>query len=299
MLLCVGSVAAGYYGASALVFRRVSQQADGALHVDARVLAVLDSPDKVDAVLDASACLLAASGGGRQRAIAVQAARYPALAAAAGCALWFGLHAGATEAGSEEPGRIDALRRRFETWRDRAGVAADWDAPRGDPAAVVATAGASSDLLVMERPVDADGARRRDEVHAAVFGTHRPVLLVPPNDVAASFDDTVAIAWTGDRPVKAAIRTALPLLRAAARVVVLSDDDQPPPPFAEHGIAFERATLEGDGSTGERILRAARAAGAGLLVMGAYRRGALPERLFGGVTRHLVEQADLALLVRH
>ncbi len=52
---------------------------------------------------------------------------------------------------------------------------------------------------------------------------------------------------------------------------------------------------EGDGSVGERLLYAAHAVGADLLVMGAFTHGEWRERLFGGVTRTMLAEADLPL----
>jgi nucleotide-binding universal stress UspA family protein len=70
--------------------------------------------------------------------------------------------------------------------------------------------------------------------------------------------------------------------------------------LAKHAIAAELHTVpDGDGSVGDRLLRAAHAVGADLLVMGAFAHGEWQEMMFGGVTRTMLASADLPLLMRH
>jgi nucleotide-binding universal stress UspA family protein len=57
--------------------------------------------------------------------------------------------------------------------------------------------------------------------------------------------------------------------------------------------------LDDTADMGGPIHEAARAAYADLLVMGAYGRSRFAERILGGVTRYMLQQTDLALLMRH
>nr|WP_275112899.1 universal stress protein [Rhodopila globiformis] len=50
---------------------------------------------------------------------------------------------------------------------------------------------------------------------------------------------------------------------------------------------------------GGGLLQAAHDAGADMLVMGAYGRGELRERVLGGVTRDIITRASLPVLMRH
>jgi len=68
----------------------------------------------------------------------------------------------------------------------------------------------------------------------------------------------------------------------------------------EHGIHAQlQAVMDGEGSTGERILHAAHQVGANLPVLGAFAHGERCEFIFGGVTRYMLAATDLPLFMRH
>jgi nucleotide-binding universal stress UspA family protein len=50
---------------------------------------------------------------------------------------------------------------------------------------------------------------------------------------------------------------------------------------------------------GETLLRKVRELGADMLVMGAYAHSPLRELILGGVTRYVLEHADVPVLMRH
>jgi len=50
---------------------------------------------------------------------------------------------------------------------------------------------------------------------------------------------------------------------------------------------------------GAALLAAAHRLHADLLVMGAFAHGAFRERMLGGVTQHVLAEADLPVLMRH
>jgi nucleotide-binding universal stress UspA family protein len=67
-----------------------------------------------------------------------------------------------------------------------------------------------------------------------------------------------------------------------------------------NGIAAEPMSIELDGrSTGEAVLAAAKAEGCDLLVKGAFTTNRLRQMIFGGATSHIMEHADLPLLMAH
>jgi nucleotide-binding universal stress UspA family protein len=138
-------------------------------------------------------------------------------------------------------------------------------------------------------------------MHAALFETECPVLVVPP-DFAGTFGQVVAIAWKDDPRAVKAVRAALPILRAARAVHVLRANHpvEIPRILEEHGIsAALHAVPDGAGSAAERLLLAAHQLGADLLVMGAFTHGEWRELVFGGVTRTMLATADLPLFMRH
>jgi nucleotide-binding universal stress UspA family protein len=67
-----------------------------------------------------------------------------------------------------------------------------------------------------------------------------------------------------------------------------------------NGIAAEPMSIELRGrSTGEAVLAAATAEGSDLLVKGAFTRNRLRQMIFGGATSHIMQHADLPLLMAH
>jgi nucleotide-binding universal stress UspA family protein len=70
--------------------------------------------------------------------------------------------------------------------------------------------------------------------------------------------------------------------------------------LAWRGVAAESRTIEpAEQPVAEALLQAAREAGADLLVMGGYGRTRLRELVLGGVTRHVLAQPSLPILIAH
>ena len=94
----------------------------------------------------------------------------------------------------------------------------------------------------------------------------------------------------------------MPLLAKAQAVHVLcakAGEAVVPAILEEHGIPAQAHAVEGHGPVGEQLLRKAHELGADLIVMGAYAHGEWREALLGGVTRTMLEHADLPILMRH
>jgi len=67
-----------------------------------------------------------------------------------------------------------------------------------------------------------------------------------------------------------------------------------------HGVASsERLIDAGTKRIGQVLLDAAAEGGADLLVVGGYGRGRLRESLIGGVTRHVIAHAGIAVFMVH
>ncbi|WP_147651962.1 universal stress protein [Vulcaniibacterium gelatinicum] len=202
-----------------------------------------------------------------------------------------------------------AVAPRFEAWASSLGVAhAQWSVAQGDVAAMLAYAGHWHDLLVLTR-ADGDPWTEPAGLAEIVLDTRLPCLVVPETAAADAAYDTVLAAWNGSVEAIRALHAALPLLQAARRVVVAMGANPPRsamlPEFqlerwcTRHGIAAEYAPLDLAAEPGPAILEMAQAANAGLLVMGAYGRSRLAERLLGGVTDHMLRHAPMPVLMRH
>jgi len=214
----------------------------------------------------------------------------------------------ATEIRAREQLRISALHATFERWAisaRTADVAVEWADVEGLADSLVGEWGRRSDILVMHRPATHDRPVDRLAMQAALFDTDRPVLVVPPG-AAASFGQRVAIAWRPEKRTERAVLTALRLLRQGTPVHVLAGVKPGaaapvlPEILAEHGIAAVLHTLPiGATSFGQALLAKAHEVGADLLVMGAYTHNTWRDMILGGVTRYVLANAKLPVLMRH
>ena len=134
----------------------------------------------------------------------------------------------------------------------------------------------------------------------------RPVLVA---DAPVAIDGVVAVAWDGGKEATRAIRTALPILQRATQVEVLTAADATPRRFepglivdflTARGVTARLRPVEGRQDAARLLIDAAQAAGASLLVAGAFGHPRLQEFVFGGVTRDLLSATDRpALFLSH
>jgi len=124
-----------------------------------------------------------------------------------------------------------------------------------------------------------------------VADEQRPTLVARPGLSAVG---CVAVAWDGGKEASRAARTAIPLLQKAAKVVILAapassaryfDPGRLQAFFGARGVTAEVQTLTQSGDPAPALLAAATAAGASLLVAGAFGHPRLQEFIFGGTTR--------------
>ncbi|HEY6941864.1 universal stress protein [Dokdonella sp.] len=206
----------------------------------------------------------------------------------------------------------DAARGAFIAWATKIGVRqAFWQVAEGRAPETLAHIGNWHDLLVLERNPDAPWGAPPD-LGAVVLASRMPCVVVPPHCREASLG-CIAVAWNGSAEAVRALHCALPLLHHAAAVILLDGAHRAPeieagwlPPFdvqtylSRHDIrATVKPMLSPDDRAGEAILAAAGEVGANLLVMGAYGRSRFSEWAFGGVTRTVLHEATLPVLMRN
>ena len=208
----------------------------------------------------------------------------------------------------QEQERTAALHALFLPWAARqeaGGRRVRWCETEAPTEQALTEWGSRADVVVLRRPEEPGLLAAQAALHAALFGTDRPVLVIPPG-LAAPFGRRVAVAWRSERPATRPVLSALRRLVPPDQVFLLAGvrprDPRPrlPDILAEHGIIAELHVLEvGRGVFGATLLEKAHALGADLLVMGAYRHSPVREFLLGGVTRHMLMHADLPVLMRH
>lgn len=150
-------------------------------------------------------------------------------------------------------------------------------------------------------------------VGKVVLSVGLPCIIVPATVSTHASLETVCVAWTGSAESVRALHAALPLLKRAGRVVLLRGrrvepislvgwrPDRDVGAYLEsHGITVEFGAIEvEDGRAGEELLTIVTKLNCDLLVMGAYGRSRFSEWMFGGVTRHVLENARLPVFMRH
>jgi nucleotide-binding universal stress UspA family protein len=171
---------------------------------------------------------------------------------------------------------------------------------------VVAQQARLADLAVVAHPEAGEDVSSSDALHAVLFESGRPVLIAPQSP-PASIGRRICIAWNGTAESASAVYAALPWLRRAEAVRVLSADEYqrrgPEAPelvayLALHGVEAERATFRPiDREVGAGLLKAAAEFGADLVAMGAYSHSRLRQLILGGVTRHVLENAKLPIMM--
>ena len=264
------------------------------------VVAVLNRPREAETLLDAGARLLEILGGGRLKALTV---RMPPIATILPSEEVLTARREASIRAEQEDwaGQLRAV---VDNWSDRSraqGIQTDWVDIEGDAAKIIIAHGRRADTIVVRRPAAHESDRMRHGMHAALFDTECPVLVVPPG-FASSLGQVVAIAWKDDERALKAVRASIPILAKAQSVHVLCADADAgiPPVLLEHDIKPHLHVVPEDAaSVGERLLHAAHQVGADLLVMGAFAHREWREFLFGGVTRYMLAATDLPLFMRH
>jgi nucleotide-binding universal stress UspA family protein len=208
------------------------------------------------------------------------------------------------------------LKRLFETVAARAGapiqstpdpagrLSASWQEMSGFESELVGRLGRIFDLTVIARRGPRGSSH--DTVQAALLETGRPMLLAPPA-VPEALGDTVLLAWNASPQAARAAASALPLLKKATRVVVMSVGNGPEPSpradelaqaLAWHEIAAQARRLEqGSRQVRDILLAEAKAMAADLLIIGAYSHSRMRQIVFGGVTEHMLDHAELPVLM--
>ncbi|MGK7865804.1 universal stress protein [Falsiroseomonas sp. E2-1-a20] len=219
----------------------------------------------------------------------------------------------------ERAGRVRALFERFtathgdltmasnpDTALKVPGVTLSFESIAGREEDVVAQQSRLYDMAVVPHPEADEDVSSSDALHAVLFDSGRPVLIAPrvAPDVMGK---RICIAWNGSAESAAAVAAALPWLHQAEAVRILhSEDYQRRGPSADgiraylrwheieaETVAFKSQTRE----VGAGLLGAARDFGADLMCQGAYSHSRLRQLILGGVTRHVLENSEIPILM--
>lgn len=181
-----------------------------------------------------------------------------------------------------------------------------WHEVEGKQADVIRQEVRFADLIVLPQP-DRAAALGMNTLQAALFEVKRLTAVAPHREVSGECAH-VAIAWNGSSEAARAVNAALPILNIAEKVSVIVANDADGGVtrcrsirryLRQHGIATEIATFERGGSVGAAILDKTSAIGANVLVMGAFGSQKRSDLVLGGVTQHVLEEANFPILMAH
>jgi nucleotide-binding universal stress UspA family protein len=163
-----------------------------------------------------------------------------------------------------------------------------------------------ADLTVVPHPEAGEDISSSDALHAVLFDSGRPVLIAPMAE-PTTIGTRICIAWNGTAESAAAVLGALPWMQRAEAVRILTAEGYqrrgPAAPelaayLAMHHIHAEVSTFNPvDKDVGKGVLAAAVHFKADLLVMGAYSHSRLRQLILGGVTRSVLENSTLPVMM--
>ncbi len=200
-----------------------------------------------------------------------------------------------------------------ETLR-REGLAGGWRLVEGAAAETLAVHARYSDLVVLGQH-DPGGSQpdATAMLEAALFDSGRPVLVVPHAGRFKRVGQRVLVGWNASREAARAVHDALPLMAQAEGVTLLvvnprqgldGHGEEPGADMAAHlarhglTVRAEQAVLP-EVADADALLNRAAELSADLLVVGAYGHSRLREFVLGGVTRSLLAQMTLPVLMAH
>jgi nucleotide-binding universal stress UspA family protein len=166
------------------------------------------------------------------------------------------------------------------------------------------------DLVVIGHP-DPPGLPKGWSPERLLMASGVPVLIIPDGWKSETIGNKILVGWNASREARGAIADAMPFLSAAQSVTVLVVDaaerahkhgEEPGADIAlylarhDAHVDVEQATSEGS-PIAEVILSRAVDRGMDLIVIGAYSHARWAEIIFGGVTRTLLTQTPVPVLV--
>jgi nucleotide-binding universal stress UspA family protein len=199
----------------------------------------------------------------------------------------------------------------FEAALAREGIMGEWRQVEGTTQEILALHGRYADLLVLgQDDPESDSAGL---LEAMVFDCGRPVLAIPFAGSFKTIGKRVLVGWNASREASRALHDALPLIAKAETATVflanpkrgLGGHGEEPGAdiarhLARHGMKVEVAmAIADDVPDSALLLNHASDMGADLLVMGAYGHSRLREFILGGMTRSLLREMTVPVLLSH
>ncbi len=181
-----------------------------------------------------------------------------------------------------------------------------WQVAVGKEAEIVGQIGGAYDLVVVSHPAKGAENPSAELLDSAIFNTGRPVLLAPAS-VPPHLGDSIVVGWNRGVQAGRAVFAAMPFLERAKQVVIVTvttgakrgpTERDIARNLAWRGINAQVREIAPDyRNIGEILLFEAEKFGADMLVMGAFSQSRIRERVIGGVTKQILADAELPVLM--
>ena len=145
-----------------------------------------------------------------------------------------------------------------------------------------------------------------------VIHAGRPVLIIPPGYQKETVGSKVLVAWNASAEARRAVTDAIPILRRAevVEVAMFNADVEPEMRdqnsvsdfavfLARHGVNVTIFEPQQARHIGQALLDMAEKRGSDLLVLGGYGQTRFRQFLLGGVTRTILGETEVPVLMSH
>lgn len=207
-----------------------------------------------------------------------------------------------------------AARKRFEQRIADEDVRWKWIQSLDSATKIITRHAPTRDLVILGAQ-DSEGKAGQPSrlVMELTFSVRAPILVMPSNSKNFLLEGPAMVAWNGSAESAHAMRAAIPLLSRASEVFILTVAEEEKTGrfempstgaasyLADYDIEAEivelpRAVRQ---SVAEPLLDAALARKGVFLVMGAYGHSRFRERMLGGVTRDMLTDPKIPLVLSH
>jgi len=203
--------------------------------------------------------------------------------------------------------REAANRTRIEARLKSEDVPWNWVDATGDIAPLLKTESDLADIIVLNTALtDTSEPNMRMVVSEVAMHSGKPVAAVPEAAHGLATHGNALIAWNGSSEVADTMRAVTPLLTKAQTVSIVTFGQVGGVPAEEaatylsrHGIEprIDRRDAEANVATG--LLKLCSDRRPSYCVMGAYSHARIRESLFGGVTRRMLAESPVPLILGH
>lgn len=170
-----------------------------------------------------------------------------------------------------------------------------------------------ADLVIVRAPDKSNEQPHADLLEGVLLGGGRPVMVIPEEFKKETAGTRVVVAWDASREATRALHDALLVMPEGAKVCITTIDAKPGDTshgagpawdigahLSRHGYDVEVRNEDSIGrSTAEALMDVGTAFDADLIVMGGYRHSRLQQAFLPGVTRTLLREVKIPLLLSH